>query len=470
MGGTFMKFCKNCGDERKEGQVFCQSCGHRFSEKMSQDPIPQPSNQLSTEQRYQQPKKPMSKKSKVLLVSIVVLAGLAFGGHKYLESLYSPQKTVEAFVKAVQSEDVKQAKQMLDLSSLPEDIQDEEIKSYLAFLKKTQSDWFNEFIQAAGDFENQAFFSNPVVLDNENELIRLTKADKKYGLYQQYKVKSIPFEVKIESNLDQVEINLLGKKEALKEDLTLKVLPGTYELIGGYKGKYVQLKETTELDFSEAEKNQLDVYLEFEAQYVDVYSNEEDSTLFVNGKSTGTKIGDSMKLGPLPTDGSIVLHAEYDTGNGKVKSNQIKVTNSDDVYLKFDSLQETAQPLNASADQNSIQEFMKQYIQTSIKAMNEGNFSLVESFHNPEGKSYKESKDYIDYIVSKGIKEDVLSIKVIDYVKSEDDYLVNTNEEYDIHYSDGTTDRKKFASTYRITQSEGHGYQLWALESTNEIK
>ena len=138
--------------------------------------------------------------------------------------------------------------------------------------------------------------------------------------------------------------------------------------------------------------------------------------------------------------------------------------------LEFDPLQENAQPHNASADQNSIEEFMKQYIQTSIKAMNEGNFSLVESFHNPEGKSYKESKDYIDYIVSKGIKEDVLSIKVIDYVKSEDDYLVNTNEEYDIHYSDGTTDRKKFASTYRITQSEDHGYQLWALESTNEIK
>ena len=465
-----MKFCKNCGAERKEGQVFCQSCGHPFSQKMSQDPVPQTSYQPSTEQKHQQPKKPMSKKSKALLVSIVVLAGLGFGGHKYLESLYSPQKTVEAFVKAVQSEDLKQAEQVLDLSSFPEDVQDEQIKSYLAFLKKTQSDWSNELIQAAGDVENQAFFSNPVVLDNENELIQLTKADKKYGLYQQYKVKSIPFEVNIESNLAEVEINLLGKKEALKDNLTLKVLPGTYELIGNYKGEYVQLKETTELDFSEAEKNQLDAFLEFEGQYVDVYSNEEDSTLFVNGKSTGTKIGDSMELGPLQTDGSIVLHAEYEAGNGKVKSNQIKVMNSDDVYLEFDHLQENSQPVNASTEQNSIEEFMKQYIQTSINAMNEGDFSLVESFHAPEGKSYKESKDYIDYIVSKGIKEDLLSIEVIDYVKSEDGYLVNTNEEYDIHYSDGTSDRKKFASTYRLTQSKKNDFQLWALESTSEIE
>ena len=101
--------------------------------------------------------------------------------------------------------------------------------------------------------------------------------------------------------------------------------------------------------------------------------------------------------------------------------------------------------------------------------MNKGNFSLVESYHDPAGKSYKESKDYIDYIVSKGIKEDVLSIEVIDYVNSDDGYLVNTIEEYDIHYSDGSTKRKRFASTYRITQNESNEYKVWALEKTSEI-
>ncbi|MCQ6277099.1 hypothetical protein JMM81_19680 [Bacillus sp. V3B] len=101
--------------------------------------------------------------------------------------------------------------------------------------------------------------------------------------------------------------------------------------------------------------------------------------------------------------------------------------------------------------------------------MNEGDFSIVESFHDPDGKSYQESKDYIDYIVSKGIKEDILSVEVVDYEEMDEGYLVHTIEEYDIHYSNGTTSRKKFESTYRISSSSEEEYQVWALESTSEI-
>ena len=43
-------------------------------------------------------------------------------------------------------------------------------------------------------------------------------------------------------------------------------------------------------------------------------------------------------------------------------------------------------------------------------------------------KNIKLSKDYIDYIVSKGIKEDVISIEMNGYEKVENGFLVNTKE------------------------------------------
>ena len=83
---------------------------------------------------------------------------------------------------------------------------------------------------------------------------------------------------------------------------------------------------------------------------------------------------------------------------------------------------------NIVVNANDLEFFIDKYIQISVLAMNTGNFSIVESYHDSNGESYNESKDYIDYIVSKGIKEDVISIEMNGYEKVENGFLVNTKE------------------------------------------
>jgi membrane-associated protein TcaA len=470
-----MKFCKSCGAERKPNQAFCNACGQPFQQSISQEPsAPSKPSPAPTQQRANQPKKPMSKVKKVLIGLLVVFAGILVGGHFYLDSLYSPHKTVEAFEKAIHQQDAKSAKEIINFSAISKDVSKKEVSSYLAYLKDNQKDWSMELRQAAIDAENEDSFSQLIEDQHQNQLLQLIKSGKKWGLYQQYKIEAIPFTLEVSSNLSEVEIDYLGQKESLKKDsLTLNVLPGKEELKSSYDGEYMEIAETTKLDFREAEDNHLEVYLEYDYETVQVYSNEENSTLFVNGKSTGNKIGDGIELGPLPTDGTIVLHAEYKTENEVVKSNEYKVENGWQAYLEFNEFvfedEPESESVDTSSEASSIEEFMKDYIYLSVNAMNAGDFSMVESYHDPDGKSYQESKDYVDYIASKGIKEDILSVEVIDYRESGDGYFVTTQEEYDIFYTDGTSKRKKFSSTYRLTQDEEGQYQVWSLESTDEI-
>jgi uncharacterized membrane protein YvbJ len=317
-----MKFCKNCGIERKAGQKFCNSCGHPFEASGLGETVQDPASNVG--QRTAEPeKKPMSKKNKIIILSAVAAVVILFGAHKFIASLYTPEKTIDAFEQAVKSKNVKEAKKVISFEQFEGDFKDGEIKSYLAYLKDYQS-------EISSTFSYEGVTAGATVIDDSNnELVRLVKGDKKFGLYQQYKIEALPFEIAVSANLDGAEVEYRENKQKLEEDFTIKdVLPGDTELAGSYKGDYASLTATEKLDFQDAYANELDIYLDFEGEYIDIYSNIEDSVLFVNGKSTGKKVSDVDDFGPIPADGSITLHAEYETKDGVMKTAAQKVINT----------------------------------------------------------------------------------------------------------------------------------------------
>ena len=333
-----MKYCKNCGAERKEHQAFCKSCGQPFQQAMAQA---SPSSTTNRGEKGNPPKQPMSPLKKVLVGIIILFAGFIIGGHFYLDNLYSPQKMVESVEKTILEKDVKGAKNIIDFSNVSKEVSDQEVSSYLAYLSENQKDWITNLRQVATDAENKGFFSALVEDRNQNQLFQVIKSGKKLGIYPQYKIAAIPFKLEVSANLADVEIDYLGKKETMKKEIhTLSVLPGNNDLKGSYNGEYVKLAETTELDFEDAEENTLNVNLEFEYEYVDVYSNMENSILYINGKNTGKEIGDGIEIGPLPTDEATVIYAAYKSEDGEVKSNEFNVETSGEVELIFDELEE----------------------------------------------------------------------------------------------------------------------------------
>lgn len=450
-----MKFCKNCGIERKVGQKFCNSCGHPFEASGLGETVQDPASNVG--QRTAEPeKKPMSKKNKIIILSAVAAVVILFGAHKFIASLYTPEKTIDAFEQAVKSKNVKEAKKVISFEQFEGDFKDGEIKSYLAYLKDYQS-------EISSTFSYEGVTAGATVIDDSNnELVRLVKGDKKFGLYQQYKIEALPFEIAVSANLDGAEVEYRENKQKLEEDFTIKdVLPGDTELAGSYKGDYASLTATEKLDFQDAYANELDIYLDFEGEYIDIYSNIEDSVLFVNGKSTGEKVSDVDDFGPIPADGSITLHAEYETKDGVMKTAAQKVINTNYIDLEFteDTPEETEEALNS---------FMEDYYYASVSAMNAGEFSFVSPYLDPDGKAYTESKDYVEYIYEKGITEEVVSVEVTDYEKTDEGYVVDTEDVYDITYEDGTTKRQEYKSSYKVNKLEDGTLEINELVSTDE--
>src|SRR5699024_12306242 len=104
----------------------------------------------------------------------------------------------------------------------------------------------------------------------------------------------------------------------------------------GNDGKVVQ---ELKIDFSEAGTESL-IVIDFQYNNnIDIYSDNFDSKVYVNGKDTKQKIEDFEKtgIGSLPKDGSVEVYAEKKFSSGKQKTDVITIDeDTDDVVLYFD--------------------------------------------------------------------------------------------------------------------------------------
>ncbi|PZD94469.1 hypothetical protein DNH61_18940 [Paenibacillus sambharensis] len=116
-----------------------------------------------------------------------------------------------------------------------------------------------------------------------------------------------------------------------------------------------------------------------------------------------------------------------------------------------------------------MQVFMKDYLNASVEAINNRDFSYVSHLMEPSGPAYKESADYIVYLEKKGITEELLGVKVQKAEEVSDGaYEVTTAEKYMITSKDGTSKNRKFISKYKVVFSETDGWLLHTLISTDE--
>ena len=78
-----------------------------------------------------------------------------------------------------------------------------------------------------------------------------------------------------------------------------KLLPGNYTLKGEYKGEYGHLKSEETLDFSKAEENIDEHDIDLKGAYVNIESNIENATVFINGEDTKITVLDAKDFGPF---------------------------------------------------------------------------------------------------------------------------------------------------------------------------
>ncbi|PKG22905.1 TcaA NTF2-like domain-containing protein [Niallia nealsonii] len=135
-----------------------------------------------------------------------------------------------------------------------------------------------------------------------------------------------------------------------------------------------------------------------------------------------------------------------------------------------EELQEEQEEPAVTYTDDEVERFISKYVGASVAALNEKDFSRVDQLLDPNGKSYNEQRDYIDYIAKKNITENLLSFKATDILTvNQSSYKVTTQEEYEISYDDGSKKQKEFNSSYIINIGEDGQLVVNELLYTQEL-
>ncbi|PFP04653.1 zinc ribbon domain-containing protein [Bacillus thuringiensis] len=450
-----MKFCGTCKKNVADHLNFCPECGSKVEVIID--------NTAASYTELQNETKPVkSKKNVFLIIGFAIIVILLFGAYKFGAYKFSKEKQVNVMIEAFQKKDINAIDEFVKANDSSLKIKTEDIKAYMRYLKENPS--YNKqllsYLQKE-TVDQKLTKDKPAFKDGE-----IVEEGKEWFLYPKYKFSMKSYYMNVSTTAKNAEIYVNDKKETeLSSDKNSKELgpyfPGTYVVKATAKTELTELETEKEVDLADEQSEKVKIDLSLEGNYVSISSDESDATVFVNGKKRGKLSYGSYKLGPVSTDETVEVHLEKTTDFGVMKSESIKIGDQSTYYLKF--------PKETS--NSAVGEFVKNHIYDNVRAISLNDFSLIENNYDKSGKSYKEDRDYIQYLHKKGITEDLLTMEVRNVERQSDTkYKVTTYEEYHIRYGDGSVKFKSFNNEHIVTVN-GNGKMLYhSLGANNTLK
>ncbi|ASZ68922.1 MULTISPECIES: zinc ribbon domain-containing protein [Bacillus] len=450
-----MKFCGTCKKNVADHLNFCPECGSKVEVIVD--------NTAASYTELQSETKPVkSKKNLFLIIGFAIIAALLFGAYKFGAYKFSKEKQVNVMIEAFQKKDINAIDEFVKANDSSLKIKTEDIKAYMRYLKENPS--YNKqllsYLQKE-TVDQKLPKDKPAFKDGE-----IVEEGKEWFLYPKYKFSMKSYYMNVSTTAKNAEIYVNDKKETeLSSDKNSKELgpyfPGTYVVKATAKTELTELETEKEVDLADEQSEKVKVDLSLEGKYVSISSDESDATVFVNGKKRGKLNYGSYKLGPVSTDETVEVHLEKTTDFGVMKSESVKIGDQSTYYLKF--------PKETSS--SAVGEFVRNHIYDNVRAISLNDFSLIENNYDKSGKSYKEDRDYIQYLHKKGITEDLLTMEVRNVERqSATKYKVTTYEEYHIRYGDGSVKFKSFNNEHIVTVN-GNGKMLYhSLGANNTLK
>ncbi|MGT8956493.1 zinc ribbon domain-containing protein [Bacillus cereus] len=450
-----MKFCGTCKKNVADHLNFCPECGSKVEVIVD--------NTAASYTELQSETKPVkSKKNLFLIIGFAIIAALLFGAYKFGAYKFSKEKQVNVMIEAFQKKDINAIDEFVKANDSSLKIKTEDIKAYMRYLKENPS--YNK--QLLSYLQKETVDQKLTKDKSSFKDGEIVEEGKEWFLYPKYKFSMKSYYMSVSTTAKNAEIYVNDKKEAeLSSDKTSKELgpyfPGTYVVKATAKTELTELETEKEVDLADEQSEKVKVDLSLEGKYVSISSDESDATVFVNGKKRGKLNYGSYKLGPVSTDETVEVHLEKTTDLGVMKSESVKIGDQSTYYLKF--------PKETSS--SAVGEFVRNHIYDNVRAISLNDFSLIENNYDKSGKSYKEDRDYIQYLHKKGITEDLLTMEVRNVERqSATKYKVTTYEEYHIRYGDGSVKFKSFNNEHIITVN-GNGKMLYhSLGANNTLK
>ncbi len=450
-----LKFCGTCKKNVADHLNFCPECGSKVEVIVDK-------TAASYTEVQNEIKPAKSKKNLFLIIGFLIIAAVLFGAYKFGAYKFSKEKQVNVMIEAFQKKDINAIDEIVKADDPSLKIKTEDIKAYMRYLKENPS--YNKELLA---YLQKQTIDQKLTKDKASfKDGQIVEEGKEWFLYPKYKFSMKSYYMSVSTTAKNAEIYVNDKKETeLSSGKTSKELgpyfPGTYVVKATAKTELTELETEEEVDLADEQSGKVEVDLSLEGKYVTISSDENDATVFVNGKKRGKLNYGSYNLGPVSTDETVEVHLEKTTDFGVMKSESIKIGDQSTYYLKF--------PKETSS--SAVGEFVRNHLYDNVRAISLNDFSLIENNYDKSGKSYKEDRDYLQYLHKKGITEDLLTMEVRNVERqSETKYKVTTYEEYHIRYGDGSVKFKSFNNDHIVTVN-GNGKMLYhSLGANNTLK
>lgn len=432
-------------------------------------------------------KEKKGKKKKVFLFSllallVLILSGLGF----YFSSTTGPQVTVDKLVTAIEHKDYREVASIL--SSDKDKWTKEEAQSLLDYMTSQKIDVIYEL-----DHIVQSSKTGSVKDKNQNLLIGIEKSDKKFGIFQEYRIVTYPVEVTATTNLEDATLKMSEKTStSLKKNQTTKLgqvhfASRDMQLDG--KTEVGKISSEVKLDPAQASKNKLNLTFNSEKRLLEIeipeeVSNPTDIKVAVNGKEVGTS---TLFEVDVVAHQEIEVHAVFSVNGESYTTEKAKVTigesPDDDEVITLKLSKDVAKRLKdaetarkakeeeakkAEEKKTSITSFLQDY-RTEV-------FSSVSSRSNTYSKYYDTSsdayKEMVEWTTGGGVKKAEIDyytpgvFNVLSVTEENGMVIVKTHEEYTVHYVTSRKDSQSSKDKTYTLKPVGDTYVITAITVT----
>ena len=432
-------------------------------------------------------KEKKGKKKKVFFFSILALLVLALSGlGYYFSTTTGPQVTVDKLVTAIEQKDYREVASIL--SSDKDKWTKEEAQGLLDYMTAQKIDVIYELDHIA-----QSSKTGIVKDKKQNLLIGIEKADKKFGIFQEYRIATYPIEVTATTNLDDAKLKTSEKDTTvLKKNQTTKLgkvhfAPRDMQLDG--KTEVGKISSEVKLDPAQASKNKLDLTFNSEKRLLEVefpeeVSNPTDIKVAVNGKEVGTS---TLFEVDVVAHQEIEVHAVFSLNNESYTTEKTKVTigetPDDDEVITLKLSKDVAKRLKdaetarkAKEEEAKKAEEKKTAITSFLQDYRTEIFSSVSSRSNTYSKYYDTSsdayKEMVEWTTGGGVKKAEIDyytpgvFNVLSVTEENGMIIVKTHEEYTVHYVTSRKDSQSSKDKTYTLKPVGDTYVITAIAVT----
>ena len=427
--------------------------------------------------------KKLSKKKIGIISAIAVLVIALVAAFFYFQSTTRVEVTADKFIKAVDTKDYREAADLLSTDN--DKWTKDEAESFITSMEDQGIDIGTELNKIIDNGGEGSYTDK-----SGNKIFGLEKAEKKFGIFQEYRVASYPVQVKVKTNLDQAKLKVAANKTVtLKKDAVTDL--GSFH----YNAKEMELTAKTEvgnvtskihLNPKKATKNNLELQLNsekrnLEVEFPDEVENPTDVKVVVNGKEVGTST--TFEVDSIPYQ-EIEVHAVFNMNGETYTTEKAKVTieegENDPIELKLakDTLKRIKSAQDAKKAQAAKEEQNRTLAEEFLKEYRDAVFSSVSNRNNTYSKYYDTQsqayKDMVEFTTGDGVRKAKIDYYTpgaldIQSVTEENGVVtIKTYEDFTVHYTDSHPDsQNRKYKTYTL-KKVGASYVITDIVVTKE--